>query len=345
MLLRNGCSLSKSKLSIPDGCFFLEVLMTVNSSLSNVLDQVGLVVFQTRIVTPIRDTGEGKKCGSRIEKVLQSCFDPTALRPLTRMKQEATRICRNFGTKIETLNAWAVPVGRMQELLDQLAKIASEWSEFAEDLSRNMRSRVDTWAAQNPSERAAILGLAPTGQEVQETTKFIYTSFRLRPEDVDDNGCLEADLKGLAGQTLCEMAVALRDSSMDKASGSQYRQGVKDVLGRLAVKAQSLAFLDPRIEEVASVLSSTISILPARGVISDAHAVLVKSVVDQMLDPRKLMRNGFARIEQVVSKENTQPGRKRKSVPVNQADEKTKLTPSVFPERQSSAMLSQAFSW
>ena len=321
--------------------------MSRNPSLSNVLDRVNLVVFQTRIVTPIRDTGEGKKDGSRIEKVLQSCFDPTALRPLTRTKQEATRICRNYGTKVETLNAWAVPVERTQELLDQLAKIASEWTGLADELARSMKARVDAWAAQNPSESAAIRELAPSGKEVRETTRFIYTSFRLRAEDVDDNGCLESDLGGLAGQTLHEFAVALRDASLDKASGDQYTQGVKEVLGRLATKAESLAFLDPRIAEVASVLDSTIGMLPSSGLICNAHAVLVKSVVDQMLDPRKLMRKGFAKIEQPAAKSQA-TARDRKAT--KQPDDAVQPPVATAPVPAAStkppaAIPSQAFTW
>lgn len=321
--------------------------MSMNPSLSNVLDRVNLVVFQTRIVTPIRDTGEGKKDGSRIEKVLQSCFDPTALRPLTRKKQEATRICRNYGTKVETLNAWAVPVERTQELLDQLAKIASEWTGLADELARSMKARVDAWAAQNPSESAAIRELAPSGKEVRETTRFIYTSFRLRAEDVDDNGCLESDLGGLAGQTLHEFAVALRDASLDKASGDQYTQGVKEVLGRLATKAESLAFLDPRIAEVASVLDSTIGMLPSSGLICNAHAVLVKSVVDQMLDPRKLMRNGFAKIEQPAAKSQaTARDRKATKQPDDAAQPPVATAPvPAASTKPPAAIPSQAFTW
>ena len=319
--------------------------MKTNPSLSNVLDRVNLVVFQTRIVTPIRDTGEGKKDGSRIEKVLQSCFDPTALRPLTRKKQEATRICRNFGTKVETLNAWAVPTERTQELVDHLASIAKEWTGLAEELAVNMSSRVNAWAVQNPSESAAIRDLAPTGKEVRDTTRFIYTSFRLRSEDVDDNGCLEADLTGLAGQTLHELAVSLRDASLDKASGGQYTQGVKDVLGRLALKAESLSFLDPIIGEVASVLTSTLALLPPSGLIQDAHAVLVKSVVDQMLDPRKLMRNGFAKIEREESSDAvvkaTQKPQRSEALRIPLAG----AVPDFVASTGRIAIPSQAYSW
>ncbi len=325
-------------------------MSTMNPSLSNVLDRVNLVVFQTRIVTPIRDTGEGRKDGSRIEKVLQSCFDPAALRPLTRKKQEATRICRNYGTKVETLNAWAIPVERTPELLSQLATIATDWVGLADDLSRSMKTRVDAWAALNPSESTAILELAPSAQAVRDTTRFIYTSFRLRAEDVDDNGCLENDLGGLAGQTLHEFAVALRDSSLDKASGDQYTQGVKEVLGRLAIKAASLAFLDTRVAEVSTVLDSTIAMLPASGLINNAHAVLVKSVVDQMLDPRKLMRNGFAKIERPAAPaQQPATSRDRKAAASKPKSADVPLSANAIAtgpvKKPTSAVPSQAFTW
>jgi len=264
-------------------------------AIARVLDEVNLVVFQTRIVTPIRDTGEGEVKGSRIEKVLQACFDPKLLRPLNAKKQEANRICRNYGTKVETLNAWAVPRGQTQDLLDDLAKIAAGWSTLAEDLAASIGSAVNLWASDNPSESEAIRKLAPSADEVREATRFIYTSFRIDAKNVDDTGCLEADLSGLAGQTMREFALALRDSSLDKNSGEKYTQGVREVLARLAKKAASMAFLDPRIEEVAEVLASTLALLPLTGPITNAHAVLVKSVVDQMLDHRRLYRNGFAK--------------------------------------------------
>ena len=270
-------------------------------TLDNVLDRVTLVVFQTRIVSPIRDTGEGTQPGdkgSRIEKVLQKCFDPKALRPLTSKKQEATRICRNFGTKVETLNAWAVPVGRVQDCLNQLSKIEVSWKVLADDLADNIQSSVESWAKANPDEASSIRALAPTRQDVLASTRFIKTSYRLRGEDVEDEGCLEAELTGMAGQTMHELAQALRDASLDKASGGQYTQSVKEVFKRIQTKAESLAFLDPRLAEVSDVLKSTVDSLPASGLITAASAVLIKSVVDQMLNPVKLMRDGFKMMAQ-----------------------------------------------
>lgn len=324
----------------------------MSEKLSSVLDQVNLVVVKTRMVNPIRDTGEGKKNGSRIEKVLQSCFDAQALRPLTRKKQEATRICRAYGTKVEALDAWAVPLGRTAVLLEMLVDIAQEWDQLVNVLAGEMGARVRQWAQANPGESSAIMELAPSEDEVRSVSRFIFTSFRLRAEDVDDNGCLQSELSGLAGQTLHEFAVALRDSSLDKGTGAQYTQGVKDVLGRIAVKARSLEFLDPRIAEVATVLESAISVLPAAGTIAAAHAVLIKSIIDQMLQPRRLMTHGFAMLD-ATTVPNMQPqqvliahGAKPKlptSLPVPAIDFDVPATiamPVAMP-----ALPSQVFTW
>ncbi len=272
--------------------------MAANTSLSKVLDRVNLVVYQTRIVSPIRDTGEGQKDGSRIKKVLQRCFDPVVLRPLTKKKQEAYRHCRNYGTYVATLNAWAVPIERTEMLIEKLGAIATDWVALAEDLATEITAKVDAYAHDNASEAAAIRQLAPSASDVRNSTRFIYTTFRLRAEDIDDSGCLESDLAGLAGQTLHEFAVALRDASLDKGTGNQYTQSVKDVLGRVATKAKSLSFLHPVLEEVATVLGDLIVQLPSHGTITNASAILVKTVVDNLLQPRQLMRNGFPKVQQ-----------------------------------------------
>lgn len=272
-----------------------------NAALSKVLEHVNLVVYQTRIVTPIRDTGEGKKIGSRIEKVLQACFDPTALRPHAAKKQEANRLCRLYGTRVETLNAWAVPTDRTQELMEQLGAIAKEWDKLTVTLAGNMTSTVETWAKANPTDAAVIKELAPTAQEVRESTRFIYTSFKLQADQVSDPGCLEQELIGLAGQTLHEFTQIIRDASLHNDDRTYYSQASKEALVKIATKAQSLAFLDPILAEVANVLHSTLAVLPTSGQIADAHAVLLKSVIDQLMSPRTLLRAGFRKMTGAVA--------------------------------------------
>lgn len=40
--------------------------------------------------------------------------------------------------------------------------------------------------------------------------------------------------------------------------------------------------------------------LPQNGLILNAHAVLVRSIIDQMLATRTLMKNGFSKFKQIV---------------------------------------------
>jgi len=265
----------------------------MNTNSQAILDKVSLVVVTTRTVSPLRDTHEGGQVGSRISKVLQSCFDPTALRPFGRLKQEARRLCASFGTRIESLNAFAIPLESTDRLLEELGRIDSEWRKLRDELADQIDSQVSDWATKNPSECAAILELAPTRQDVIDSTRFFFTSFRLRPADIEDKGCLEQDLTGLAGQALYEFSTALRDASVHKIVGTDFTKGVFEVLSRLARKAESLAFLGPSVAEVASVLTSTVAMLPLDGKFNPAHAIMLRSIIDQMLEPRKLAANGF----------------------------------------------------
>lgn len=333
---------------------FLENVMSnsSNTALSRVLDKVSLVVYQTRIVTPIRDTGEGKKVGSRIEKVLQACFDPAALRPHAAKKQEANRLCRLYGTRVETLNAWAVPTDRTQELMAQLAEIDKEWKQLTNNLASNMKSTVDKWAQANPTDAAVIKELAPTADEVRAATRFIFTSFRLQPDQVSDPGCLELELMGLAGQALHEFTLIIRDASLHHDDRTFFSQAGKDALVKIATKAESLAFLDPILGEVARVLNSTLAIMPQSGQIVDAHAILLKSVIDQLMSPHTLMRVGFKKLAmpQALSPVNAVqlPGvatRKKTGISKQPKAGANAVVPEQSETSVSSAPPSQAYTW
>ena len=202
-------------------------------------------------------------------------------------------MCSTFGTRIESLGAFAIPLESTDRLLVELGRIDTEWQERRDELADAIEFQVKDWAMKNPAERDAILALAPSRDDVIESTRFFFTSFRLRASDVEDNGGLEQDLTGLAGQALYEFSVALRDASVHKIVGTDFTKGVFEVLSRLARKAESLAFLGPSIAEVASVLTSTVAMLPADGTLNAAHAVMVRSIIDQMLEPRKLAASGF----------------------------------------------------
>ena len=266
---------------------------SASSQVSHLLERVTLVAFKTHLVAPTRDTGEGEKSATRIYKVLQRSFDPAVLRPFAALKQNAQRACRSAGTKIETLDAWAGPRDRDEALLAILQPIAEKWSQSAEFLAQEIGTVVERYAEEHPMERDAIRALAPSPHKVREDTRFHYAAFRLKGEDVTHAGGLAADLEGLAGQTLKEIAADLVDAGLAKPGRSHFTAGIVGVLSRISDKASSLAFVDPVIAQVASVLTGLLRGLPTKGRIIGNDAILVATVIDQLLNPRKVLNVGF----------------------------------------------------
>ena len=271
-------------------------------SLQEVLDRVALVVCQTRVVSPLRDTGEGREEGARIEKVLQKCFNPKALRPVHRLKAESGRLCRTYGSRVETLNAWAVPTERVEELMESLADVARQWNDATNELAINMEDQVNQWADENPSHAQAIRSLAPSAEEVRGSTRFIYSAYRLRGEDVTDPGCLEMELNDLSGQALHEFAVAIRDAGVNRNTRGSYSGAICELLSKISVKAQSLAFLSPVLAEVSVAIDDVLKTLPVSGAISGIHGIAITGLIDSLLQPAKLLRDGFPKVEDVTPK-------------------------------------------
>ncbi len=264
-----------------------------SSRVAQVLERVNLISFKTHLINPTRDTGEGDKSDTRITKVLQRCFDPGVLRPFGKLKQAAQRACRSQGTRIDTLDAWAVPLDHTEQLLKVLESIASEWERLAKHLATSIGAAVEAYAAEHPSERDAIRTLAPSSATVRQHTRFQYAAFRLKGEDVVEAGGLTADVSGLAGQTLHELAAELRDAGLTQSGRSQYSTAITGVLERVASKAKSLHFVDPVIEQVAKVLDDLLVVLPRSGAIKGNHAVLVTAVIECLLNPNRLLVKGF----------------------------------------------------
>ena len=267
-------------------------------SLQSVFGQVNLVVFQTRMISVMRETGAGEReKEGLVKKEFQKCFDPRVIRPFNRIKIEAGRLCRNYGTKIESMNAWAVPCTRTEELLSRLKDLGQEWDTQAEAFSANLLNVVDEWAAKNPSNEATIRALAPTKEDVLRSTKFIFTAFKVSADDIDDFGSLESDVKDMPLQVLYELSQTLKDGGMD-GTGTSYTLRSKDVLNRACSKAKSLAFLHPILNTVAVALTEIIDAITQNGKVGLLQSMMIRNVLEQMHAPAKLYAKGFDRLTQ-----------------------------------------------
>jgi hypothetical protein len=255
------------------------------------------VIYQTRSVGAQRDTGHTIKEGARTTKEIVTCFDAAVLKPFNAVKQQGNRLAQQYGTKVETLAAWLVPNERVDELMGQLGRLRDKYAQLTEDLAGNIEGLVQTYATLHPDQREQILELGPTPNDVRNATKILYAAYKLRPEDVQDEGCLAADMQQLHVRALHEIHGTLKDSGVNP-EGKHFTKNIKEVLNRIAVKARSLAFLHSILDEVATTVEQCLAALPVDGKFDQFHTAAIGSLLSQLMDPWRLLRNGgFTKIE------------------------------------------------
>jgi hypothetical protein len=268
----------------------------------NMLENCSLVVYQTRCVSPDRDTGNTVKKGARTVRETVTTFDASALRGINAEKQRGARLCQQYGTKLESLAAWVVANDRVEELLAGLNAIKCKVTQLAEGLSRDIGGLVESYAVLNPEQADQIRALGPTPADVRDSTRILFTAYRVRSDDVlVDAGGLSEDVQLLHMQALHEFHMSLKDAKVNP-DGQYFTQQIREVLGRIADKAQSLAFLHPVLGEVGKTVYECLQNLPKSGGIDGFPAVALGSLISQLMAPKALLANGgFKKVEAVAN--------------------------------------------
>jgi hypothetical protein len=247
--------------------------------------------YSTRVFSVVRDAGTVVKNATRKQIDTQEVIHPSHLAPLGAFKQEAFRLCRSYGTKMDLFNLWIVPKDDEEALDKGLLDINSRWDAFVHDeLLPNYVSWVEKYATDNPSFSKDILRLAPTLEQVKNSTKFSFGRLSLAKAEVHAVN-LEEEVEGLWGQVLKEIASDIKDAKMDKSKS--YTQAARSVIARITHKCDGLGFLHPRLAEVSKMLEELSGSLPPTGAIKGTEALAVKQVLEVLLNPAKFMRDGF----------------------------------------------------
>ena len=136
--------------------------------------------------------------------------------------------------------------------------------------------------------------MAPTREDVLRSTKFIYTAFTVRADDIKDFGALESDIRDMPLQVLFELSQTLKDGGLD-GTATSYNSRTADVLERACKKVKSLAFLHPVLKTVGVALDEIITVVKEKGAgrVGLLHSMMIRNVVEQMHSPRKLYSKGF----------------------------------------------------
>ena len=264
----------------------------------DILDRCALVVFQTRVISAERDTGNTVRKGVKTVKETVTTFDAGVLKSINAEKQRGTRLCQQFGTKMESLAAWLVPNERVPDLMKELGAVRDKVADLTEDLAAKMGRLVEVQAMANRDAADQIRELGPKPDEVRQKTKIIFAAYRVRPDDiVADEGGFTGDIANLHMQAMHEFHMALKDAKANP-DGDYFTQGIREVLGRIGTKASSLGFLHPVVAEIGSTVQSCLADLPKSGMINGYQAVALGSLISQLMEPRKLLeRGGFTKLK------------------------------------------------
>ena len=269
----------------------------MSSNTSQVLGKLVLFSALTRIPGTECQAEASVKGVSRTQRETQKFVNPKRLSGFKAIKSELFRLCRSYGTKIEVLDAWGVPLEDADLLTKRLEAMQTRWEELADETIREWDNWVAEWAAANPDYRDEIYRLAPKARAIEKKTKFVFASFRLSPEQIA-SGSLDGEFDALHEQAAHEIASQIRESYPDIGEASwdikTFRAAsLHGLLEAVARKAKGLGFLSPRLAEIPDVIEVLIKDLPKTGTIDGLAAIGIRALLDQLASTRGILDRGI----------------------------------------------------
>jgi hypothetical protein len=261
-----------------------------------VLEKVTIVAVRPSFLSGARRLESSKQSEARRKTVLQDVIDPKSLSDFNQMSTALFRLCRTYGSKLKLLDAWAVENSLAEELLQKLVQFETRFKQKTTAFIEAFPAMNQQWAARNPDEADAIRRLAYSSDELERGFHFAYAGFQLTAEQVQAAAGLDEELEGMSGQALKEFSDMIRDMGVKDPGKHVFTAAISGVLGQIQRKAASLAFLNPRIKEVATVLEGILKTLPVRGKIDDVQSIALRVVVDRIMNPAELAAKGFPRL-------------------------------------------------
>lgn len=259
---------------------------------AHVIDKSVCFNYMTRVYSVQRDVQTTATTKSRKTKLVQTIHEPSHLKYLQALKAEAFRACRSAGTKLEALSLWLVPEDHAPELEQKLGAILQKWDDFTNNtLYPNYLSWVEEYSKANPSEALEIIRLAPSLAEIQNSTRFVFSSLKLKYEEIKSVN-LDKEILSLPEQAIHEIASELKDAGLAKPT--QFTQSTRRVLERLSRKARVFQDMHPRLKELNETIENLLKNLPTAGLIKDNDGLAVRAVIDRILDSTRFMQEGFA---------------------------------------------------
>lgn len=221
------------------------------------------------------------------------------LRPFMKLRKRAQRSMLDLGgTKF--LSAYGFADDKFQAAYDVALQIQQEWEQECQKFLAEYPDHILEWANAHTEWKEKILASAPAVQEIAKRIRFSIRAFKVATPTIGDavfDGGLVDELAGIAGQVMQEISQDVKNTwkggPETGVAGDRTTQAMHRLLKRISEKAESLSFVDTRLSKVAKLVSTTAAALPCAGVIDGRDYLMVKGLMDMLLDPKSLLEQAL----------------------------------------------------
>lgn len=268
---------------------------TTGASHSEILENIILVAAPLNLFSPERDTGERKTEDLVTNKRTIQFVEPKLLAPFRSKRTELRRMLLAFGSRLPLFGAYAVPAKNIGHVTQALEAFTREWETLRAEFVRDYPASIQHLKAEHPARAAEISRFAPMAGELLKQMEFRWTTYEVRMDSIRSESGLSSELLSLPERVMEDIAKELNERT---GKGMQYRQAVRDVLGRVREKAEGFAFLHPVIAAIPEAIDKTLAALPKEGAILGSDAIMLGGLIGA-LQNRRILEVGIVTVSNI----------------------------------------------
>lgn len=220
-------------------------------------------------------------------------IDPIRVKPFEKIKRKATTVLETYGVKF--LGGYAVSQDNIQNVVDELEKLKSEFYSLKNNFLHNYDRWVTDWVNKGWTKeewRQAIQSSVTPKAKVDDGLQFGYAACRVAPDgDKHLSDTLGKQVRGLSDQLYAETAdTAARLMESGLAVRGHVTQTTLNTVRKINAKLRGLMFLSSDVKALTDHIEQVLAAIPRTGPVSGTEYNTVVTLVSALSDEDSIKR-------------------------------------------------------
>ena len=215
------------------------------------------------------------------------------------LRKRADAECGRVGFQL--LKGFGVPRSAVADLDKALRKIASEYTEAADNLCRNLDDYYRKWEEKHPKWVAVLRRDRPEPSEVRARYRFSHVCYRLKPasDNPDDpiNEGMAITQGSLLGAILGDVAKTAQQLLDERFEAKAYvTNSATSAVMALGTKLRGLIIVEPSIEPMARLIGEVVESMGATQGrrLGDRETLTLRGLLTMLTKPERILAQGAA---------------------------------------------------